>query len=72
MARFMLESLIEIWDDDSGSRLEIGPDRDGLGLLEIREKDASNKILARITLTKDQAELVRRGLGKLLDDPCDR
>lgn len=31
-----IEKVIEIWDDKSGDHYEIGADRDGLDMLEIR------------------------------------
>lgn len=34
--KYTTEIVRQIWCDDDGSRVEVSPDRDGLGLLEIR------------------------------------
>lgn len=60
---YTLERMFEVWDDGSGSCIEIGPDRDGLDLVEIRQTDAG-KVEARITLTKEQAALVAKALAE--------
>ncbi len=30
----ILETIHQIWDDSSDERIEVGPDRDGVGLIE--------------------------------------
>lgn len=68
MARFSLEHLFELWDDDNGSRIEIGPDRDGLNLVEIREKDEKSNFIARITMTAEQALLAAAAIKQVAED----
>lgn len=64
---FSLEIKYEIWDDESGSRIEVGPDRDSLGLIEIRLHEAG-KTLDRISMTVEQAKLVAQAINKAAYD----
>lgn len=64
---FELETLYEIWSNQDGSSIEVGPDRDGLDLVEIRQRDEGHKIIARITMAKEQAELLKVALGRMTD-----
>lgn len=62
---FSLERKFEIWDDGSGSHVEVGPDRDGLDLIEIRQYEAdAAKCHTRMTFTKEQARLICQALGE--------
>jgi len=48
-----VERVIEIWPNDKGWHLEVGKDRDCLGLVEIRLHDDEKKdIPARIVLDR--------------------
>lgn len=63
---FELEQMCEIWGPDGV--IEVGPDRDGLHLLEIRAKERREgkyEIVARITMMPEQAYLVMHALQKL-------
>lgn len=58
MGDYTLEIVRQIWHDKNGDRVEVGPDSDGLGLVEIRHRDMYSKITARITLEPDAASMV--------------
>ena len=60
-----MERLFEIWNDDTGERIDVGPDRDGLELVEIRAREQDGTIRDRITLTREQAALVAQALLEL-------
>jgi hypothetical protein len=64
---YSVEHVTEVWDDNDGSKIEIGPDRDGLDLVEIREKDSQGKIVNRLVLKQDQAKLVAQALLEVLE-----
>ena len=69
IGEFELETMHEIWGNDGV--IEVGPDRDGLDLIEIRLKekmDGELKILARITMRPEQAQLVGLAITKYLND----
>lgn len=68
--KYELEKMYEIWDE-RGEHLEIGPDRDGLNLIEIRVRDADNKITNRIELEQDQAKLLIAALACSIRDMYD-
>ena len=60
---YELEVMREIWPPHGdGEYLEIGPDRDGLELIEIRQKESNGKISARISLRIDEVKLVVQAL----------
>lgn len=62
MNNYTLEKLYEVWDDETGDHFEIGPDRDGLDLVEIRLKDKDGKITNRFCFTKDCGILLSEAL----------
>lgn len=63
-----LEKMYQIWDDRQGDCVEVGPDRDGLDLLEIRYRSERGKIGDRITLNFEQAKMLIQALTDLVDD----
>lgn len=65
--RHSLEVVYQIWDDRHGDRIEVGPDRDALDLIEIRTYDADSKREREITMSKEQAVLLCDALTKLLE-----
>jgi hypothetical protein len=52
---YSVERLIELWNDEDGTKLEVGQDRDSLGLVEIREIGRDGKSVARITMERELA-----------------
>ena len=56
--KFEMETVREIWNDADKSCVEIGPDRDGLGLIEIRYREDTGKITQRISFPIAQARLL--------------
>lgn len=62
---FSAETVIQVWNDEHGDRVEVGPDRDGLGLVEIRSYTDDNQIGSRITLAPEQAVLIAEAILKL-------
>jgi len=66
---YSLAQRFEIYPEDSGSRLEVGPDRDAPGtLIEFRQYSENGNCTARIVIAVQEAILLRRALGKILDD----
>lgn len=49
------EKHFKIWDDKKGTRIEVGPDRDGLDLVEIRSFDSDGKNETSLILTPEEA-----------------
>ncbi len=64
--KYSLEKMFEIWNDTTGECLQIGPDRDGLDLIEIRMKDDTGKTNDRITMTKEQARLLADAIQQFI------
>lgn len=67
--KFTLERMFEVWDDSTGECIEVGPDRDGLDLIEIRVRTKSHGVSDRLTMDKAQAVLVAKALLELTGDP---
>jgi len=62
---FSLEKVIKIWDDDHGTHIDVGPDSDGLGLVEIKQFDEDNKCINRIVMTQEEAILLAEAINLL-------
>lgn len=58
-----MEIIYKIFNDESGDFIEVGPDQDGVGLIEIRDRNNGARI---IELTIEQAELVVLALQKTI------
>jgi len=67
---YSLETLREVWNDNDkcDDFFEIGPDRDGLNLVEVRYKTTSNKIISRMSLTPERARLVAKAMLACADE----
>ncbi len=65
---YTLETKKEIWNDKTGEYIEIGPDRDALGLIEIRSYTNDDKCAARLTFSKEQIKLVAQAILELLGE----
>lgn len=59
---YSLENHYKVWNDKTGTKVEIGPDRDGLNLVEMREFSDDGKELTCVVFTPEQAELVATAL----------
>lgn len=62
---FELETMYEIWGREEC--IEVGPDRDGLDLIEVRVKQkdgAAWKIFARFSMLPEQAQLLSEALKR--------
>jgi hypothetical protein len=60
---YSIEKIFQIWNDSNGTRIEVGPDRDGLDLVEIREIDSAGITTSRITMDVDQVKLITQALN---------
>ena len=61
-----LEIVYQLWMED-GDRIEVGPDRDGLDMIEIRSFDGG-KLETAILLDKEPAKQVSECLLCVLHD----
>jgi|PlaIllAssembly_1097288.scaffolds.fasta_scaffold846575_3 hypothetical protein len=61
MRSYSYEKKIQVYDNESGSHIDIGPDQDGLGLIQItQEFDKNEKFV--ISMTKGEAALVAKAI----------
>ncbi|MDD1710161.1 MAG: hypothetical protein LUQ37_04535 [Methanoregulaceae archaeon] len=56
--RLTIEKVYKIWDDETGDHLYVGPDGDGLDLIEFRDVAKDGQISNRFTMTKAQFERI--------------
>ena len=67
--KYELETMREIWPQHGyGEYLEIGPDRDGTELVEIRQQQPDGTISDRITVHPDAARLLATALNACADE----
>jgi hypothetical protein len=67
--KYEMETMREIWPEKGdGEHIEVGPDRDGLQCVEIRQKEPDNKISSRITFSVEAARLVAHAMLKCADE----
>ncbi len=63
------ETVYEIWNDDTGERISVGPDRDGLDLIEIRMHDTNKgEVHTQLSFTKPQARMLVKALELTLGE----
>ena len=65
---FSVEHIVEVWNDEHGERVEVGCDRDGLDLVEIRSVNDRGEIDARLMMPKEQAILVAKAILELYEN----
>ena len=61
---YSAETVHQFWNDTTGERYEIGPDRDGLGLVEIRSIDSIGKTVQAVTMPVAVATWISKILSK--------
>jgi len=66
--KYTTEQVFEIWDNGQGIHWEVGQDRDALNLVEIREYDDVNKLIARLTFDREGATELRLALKKYVEN----
>lgn len=66
--KFSLETRREVWNDESGDRIDVGEDRDGLGLVELRSIDKGGRIENSLAMPPDQARLVAEAILLACDE----
>ena len=62
---FTKERVIKIWNDKTGEHVDVGPDADGLDLVEIVSRDSTGTAEARLTMQREQALLVAAAIVEL-------
>lgn len=62
---FTKEHVIKVWDDSNGTHVYVGPDADGLELVELRYIDEDGEIGDRITMPSEQAVKVAEAILEL-------
>ena len=65
---YSIERVIQIWNDTTGERIEIGSDRDGLELVEIRSYTDDGKVGQSMAMEKIQAIMLANSILALYHD----
>ena len=59
---YSVETVRKVYDDSCGDHIYIGPDADGLDLVELRYVDSKGAISSRISMPKTLALLVAEAI----------
>ena len=62
--RTTLVAKFTLWIDDTGERIEVGDDREGLDMTEIRFVNEENKTCAEIRFSDNQIPMVIEALER--------
>jgi hypothetical protein len=65
MEKYTLEKFTQIYDNETGCCIKIGPDAEGYGLVEIKQCNPQGQEEAMVTLTQEEARLLCRALDEL-------
>jgi hypothetical protein len=65
--QYSLETVCQVWDDKAGERIDVQPDRDGLGLIEVVSFSKDGKEQGRLVMPKEQAELLMEALDRVME-----
>ena len=66
MARYSMEITYSIYNDDTGEKLTVGPDGDGLDLISIKNISSDGNVGQELTITEEQAPLLIEAIQKRL------
>lgn len=66
--KFEMETMREIWTNGEVEHYEVGPDRDGLQLVEIRYREQGGKIGERMSFPPELARLISDAMAKCADE----
>jgi hypothetical protein len=61
---YSIETIYRVYNDKSGEYIEVGPDADGIGLIEIRMYTDDGKISQRVMGTSIEMKLVAEAILK--------
>ena len=64
--KYTLETMYQIWNDETGTHIDIGPDRSCTDLVEIRSYTDDGQIGARITFCYAELARLQNAIGFLL------
>jgi len=67
MKQYYIERVTQIHDSDTGNHFYVGPDRDGLCCVEIRDVSSKGEVEQNILMSKEQAILVARAILEMYD-----
>jgi len=62
MTQYYIQRVTQIHDSDTGNHFHVGPDRDGLCCVEIRDVSSKGEVEQSILMSKEQAILVARAI----------
>lgn len=63
--KYEMETHKSIYNNETGERIVVRPDRDGLDLVEVILYDDQDKEFNAVTFTKDQSILIAKALTEI-------
>jgi len=64
---FTLEHRLEVWNNKTGERIEVGEDRDGLELVQMTFITDDGQRSSTFTIHPDEAPLVAKAIGMVAE-----
>lgn len=68
VTKYTVDVSYKIYNNEDGSYIEVCPDADGLGLVEVRYVDEKEVIHERLTFQPEQAYLVSTAINNCTSD----
>ncbi len=68
MSNHSFQAVYQIWNDQVGSRIEIGPDCDAIGLTEIHYVGSNGTKENPILVNQDELRMLRDAIDRRLED----
>lgn len=62
------ETVYQQWNDGDGFRIEVSPDSDGLGMVEVRYYEDGPESRSRMAFTLEQAKFLTKVFPKVIED----
>lgn len=61
--KYELDTVRELWCAGwDGDSIKVGPDRDGLGVVELRYENKAGEVMDRLSIPPDAAELLAQAI----------
>lgn len=66
--KYSVEIVHKIWNDDGGEHVSVGPDRDGLGMVEIIDVASGGEMGPSLSFPPELARLIAQAMIKCVDE----
>lgn len=64
----IMETVHQVWDTQTGGRVEVGPDPEVKGQLQLRSLDPDGKLVSSISCSPEVAKLLNMAVVRAVED----